>query len=116
MNKLVILPLLFCFFPLRAESHAAETQVRFPLVYGAMSGNTVPLWLAKEQGFFRKYGLDPQLIFIIGGRAAQAMLFGETNIGFIGATHVSNAVTSGGDRTMHLPLETKLDHFLYSHV
>src|SRR5262245_9374761 len=70
MKKLVILPLLVCFFGLRAEPHAAETQVRFPLVYGAMSGNTVPLWLAKEQGFFRKYGLDPQLIFIIAGRAA----------------------------------------------
>ena len=38
-----------------------------------MSGNSVPLWIAKEQGFFREYGLDPQLIFIIAGRAAQAM-------------------------------------------
>ena len=69
-----------------AALYAAETQVRFPLVYGAMSGNTVPLWIAKEQGFFRKYGLDPQLIFIIAGRAAQAMLSGEINIGIIGAT------------------------------
>jgi ABC-type nitrate/sulfonate/bicarbonate transport system substrate-binding protein len=115
MNKLVILALLFCFFVLSAESHTAETQVRFPLVYGAMSGNTVPLWLAKEQGFFRKYGLDPQLIFIIAGRAAQAMLSGEINIGIIGATHVTNAVTSGGDMTMLLGLETKLDYFLVSH-
>jgi NitT/TauT family transport system substrate-binding protein len=115
MKSLVVLPLLVCFFVLRAESHAAETQVRFPLVYGAMSGNTVPLWLAKEQGFFRKYGLDPQLIFIIAGRAAQAMLSGEINIVIIGATHVTNAVTSGADMTMLLGLETKLDYFLVSH-
>jgi ABC-type nitrate/sulfonate/bicarbonate transport system substrate-binding protein len=97
------------------KSDAAEAPARFPLVYGAMSGNTVPLWLAKEQGFFRKYGLDPQLIFIIAGRAAQAMLSGETSVGVIGATHVTNVVTSGGDMTMLLGLETKLDYFLVAH-
>ncbi len=94
------------------ELCAAEAPVRFPLVYGAMSGNSVPLWIAREQGFFRKYGLDPQLIFIIAGRAAQAMLAGEINVGVIGGTHVVNAVTSGGDMTMLLGLETKLDYFL----
>jgi NitT/TauT family transport system substrate-binding protein len=105
--------LLGCFFVAGiAELQAAESPVRFPLVYGAMSGNSVPLWIAKEQGFFRKYGLDPQLIFIIAGRAAQAMLSGEINVGVIGGTHVTNAVTSGGDMTMLLGLETKLDYFL----
>jgi large subunit ribosomal protein L24 len=40
------------------------------------------------------------------------MLSGEIDIGVIGATHVTNAVTSGGDMTMLLGLETKLDYFL----
>ena len=111
MKKRILLLLACIFVSLGSESHAAESPARFPLVYGAMSGNTVPLWLAKEQGFFRKYGLDPQLIFIIAGRAAQAMLSGEINIGVIGATHVTNAVTSGGDMTMLLGLETRLDYF-----
>src|SRR4030095_3140076 len=116
MKKLVLLLLLACFFVLRAvEPHAAEAPARFPLVYGAMSGNTVPLWIAKEQGFFGKYNLDPQLIFIIAGRAAQAMLAGEIKIGIIGATHVANVVTSGGDLTMLLGLETKLDGLLVVH-
>ena len=95
-----------------SEVCAAEAPARFPLVYGAMSGNSAPLWIAKEQGFFKKYGVDPQLIFIIAGRAAQAMLSGEINVGVIGGTHVANAVTSGGDMTMLLGLETKLDYFL----
>lgn len=116
MKNLVLLILHVCLFVFYiAESPTAETPARFPLVYGAMSGNTVPLWLAKEQGFFRKYGLDPQLIFIIAGRAAQTMLSGETNVGVIGATHVANVVTSGGDMTMLLGLETKLDYFLVTH-
>jgi len=95
-----------------AELQSAEAPARFPFVYGAMSGNSAPLWIAREQGFFRKYGLDPQLIFIIAGRAAQAMLSGDVDIGVIGATHVTNAVTSGGDMTMLLGLETKLDYYL----
>ena len=116
VKTLLFLLLLVCLVVSSvAASHAAESPARFPLVYGAMSGNTVPLWLAKEQGFFRKYGLDPQLIFIIAGRAAQAMLSGEINIGVIGATHVTNAVTSGGDMTMLLGLETRLDYFLVTH-
>ena len=76
MKKLGLI-LLFLFVSHRGTAPAAEGPVRFPFVYGAISGNTVPLWIAKEQGFFRKYNLEPQLIFIIAGRAAQAMLSGE---------------------------------------
>ena len=107
---------LLLFFVLNgAQAHSAEVPNRFPFVYGAISGSTVPLWIAKEQGFFGKYNLDPQLIFIIAGRAAQAMLSGEIKIGIIGATHVANVVTSGGDLTMLLGLETKLDGLLVVH-
>ena len=112
MNPLLLLLLVVLFVSPAAKLYPAEPPVRFLLVYGAMSGNSVPLWIAKEQGFFRKVGLDPQLIFIIAGRAAQAMLSGEINVGVIGGSHVTNAVTSGGDLTMLLGLETKLDYFL----
>ena len=114
MKNLGLLLILFIVLN-AAKSHAADAPVRFPFVYGNISGNTVPIWIAKEQGFFRKYNLDPQLIFIIAGRAAQAMLSGEIKIGIIGATHVANAVTSGGDLTMLLGLETKLDNLLVVH-
>lgn len=114
MKNLVLFLVLFILSH-GAKSHAAEALIRFPFVYGNISGNTVPIWIAKEQGFFRKYNLDPQLIFIIAGRAAQAMLSGEIKIGIIGATHVANAVTSGGDLTMLLGLETKLDNLLIVH-
>jgi ABC-type nitrate/sulfonate/bicarbonate transport system substrate-binding protein len=81
------------------------------IAYGAIGGNTVPLWIAKEQGIFTKYNLEPQLIFIIAGRAMQSMLAGEIQFGQLGATHVTNAVTAGGDMAMLLGLESKL-HFI----
>ena len=93
-------------------AHAAEAPLKFLLAYGAIGGNAVPLWIAKEQGIFRKYNLEPQLIYIIAGRAMQSMLAGDIQFGLLGATHVTNAVTAGGDMTMLLGMEDKLNYFL----
>ena len=80
------------------------------IAHGAISNNTAPLWIAKEQGIFRKYGIDAELVFIIAGRAMQAMLAGQVPVGLVGGTHVVNANTGGGDFTMILGLENRLDY------
>jgi len=80
------------------------------LAHGAISSNVAPLWIAKEQGLFRKYGLDVDLVFIIAGRATQAMLAGQVPVGLVGATHVTNAVTGGGDLVMIVGLQNSLDY------
>jgi ABC-type nitrate/sulfonate/bicarbonate transport system substrate-binding protein len=87
---------------------AADTKVL--IAHGAISNNVEPLWIAKEQGIFRKYGIDAELIFIIAGRAMQAMLAGQVPVGFVGGTHVVNANTGGGDFAMILGLENRLDY------
>jgi len=97
---------------LAATVHAAESPTKFMFAYGAIGGNAMPLWIAKEQGIFRKYNLDPQLIYIIAGRAMQSMLAGDIQFGLLGATHVTNAVSAGGDMTMLLGMEEKLNYFL----
>lgn len=91
---------------------AAESPVKFMFAYGAIGGNAMPLWIAKEQGIFRKYGLEPQLIYIIAGRAMQSMIAGDIQFGLLGASHVTNAVSAGGDMTMLLGMEDKLNYFL----
>ena len=93
-------------------SSAAEAPVKFLLAHGSIGGSTVPLWVARDRGIFRKYNLEPQLIYIIAGRAVQSMLAGDLNFGLIGATHVTNAVTGGGDMTMLLGLENRLQFIL----
>lgn len=103
------LQLLFIGEPVQTIE-AASAPVKLLFAYGAISNNVSPLWVAKDQGMFRKYGIDPDLVFIIAGRAAQAMLAGQVSMGLIGATHVTNAVTAGGDLTMILGLENTLDY------
>ncbi len=80
------------------------------IAHGAISNNVEPLWIAKEQGIFRKYGIEAELVFIIAGRAMQAMLAGQVPVGLVGGTHVVNANTGGGDFTMVLGLENRLDY------
>src|SRR5574341_1661934 len=50
------------------------------------------------------------MVFIIAGRAMQAMLAGQVPVGLVGGTHVVNANTGGGDFTMILGLENRLDY------
>lgn len=96
--------------PLVSPIHGAEPATKVLIAYGAISNNVAPLWIAKEQDLFRKYGLDVDLVFIIAGRAAQAMLAGQVPVGLIGATHVTNAVTAGADLVMILGLQNRLDY------
>jgi ABC-type nitrate/sulfonate/bicarbonate transport system substrate-binding protein len=88
----------------------AAESTKLLIAHGAISSNVAPLWLAKEQGIFRKYGIDADLVFIIAGRATQAMLAGQVPVGLVGATHVTNTVTGGGDLVMVLGLQNTLDY------
>jgi NitT/TauT family transport system substrate-binding protein len=93
----------------QSGSFAAE-PTKLLIAHGAISNNVAPLWIAKEQGIFRKYGIDAELVFIIAGRAMQAMLAGQVPVGTVGATHVVNANTGGGDFTMILGMQNTLDY------
>jgi ABC-type nitrate/sulfonate/bicarbonate transport system substrate-binding protein len=109
---LAILYVHFFALCLSSLGWAAEPLTKLLFAYGATSNNATPLWVAKDHGLFRKHGLDADLVFIIAGRAAQAMLAGQVRVGLIGATHVTNVVTAGGDLTMILGLQNRLD-FLF---
>src|SRR5690242_6456509 len=57
---------------------AAEKLV---VVNSALNMLTVPLWVAKENGYFHKHGLDVDTIYTPSGTMGmQAMLAGETKI------------------------------------
>jgi NitT/TauT family transport system substrate-binding protein len=94
---------------LYSHAHAAQSMTKLFVAYGSVSSNAAPLWIAQEQGFFNKYGMDAEPVFIIGGRAIQAMVAGQVEVGFIGPVHVTNAVTAGGDLAMILGLRNKLN-------
>src|SRR6266498_1348712 len=106
----LVIVLLGYFFASQSTSFAAE-PTKLLIAHGAISNNVEPLWIAKEQGIYRKYGIDDaELVFIIAGRAMQAMLAGQVPVGTVGATHVVNANTGGGDFRMILGMQNTLDY------
>jgi len=66
---------------------AAESQElkRIKIGYPAIASNQIHIWVAKEAGLFRRYGLDADLIFFRGGQlATQALAAGDPPIVNIG--------------------------------
>jgi NitT/TauT family transport system substrate-binding protein len=76
---------------------AAEKLPNAPLekitiAYSSISGHMAPLWITHDRGFFRKYGLDVQLVFIESGSTAVKSLVSK-DVGFAqmaGAAVVQN--------------------------
>lgn len=63
----------------------AQELKKIKIGYPAISYNQIHIWVAKEAGLFKKYGLDVEIIFFRGGQlAAQALVAGDPPIVNIG--------------------------------
>jgi NitT/TauT family transport system substrate-binding protein len=83
--------------PTAAPTATPAPLVRITASYSERVGNYLPLWLAFEQGIFRKHGLDVDLQLITGANGMSALLSGQVQIAQIGASEVVSAVASGSD-------------------
>ena len=64
--------------------------------YTAHVVSMAPMWIANENGFFKKHGVDVRLVFIGSGPlGTTAILAGEVDIGIIGGFAPIRAVLSG---------------------
>lgn len=64
--------------------------------YTAPVVSMAPMWIAKEAGFFKKNGLDVNLVFIASGPVGTAaVLGGETDVGIIGGFAPLRAMVGG---------------------
>jgi NitT/TauT family transport system substrate-binding protein len=65
-----------------AEKSSDPPLERIRIVYAGLSGNQAPGWAAYEGGFFRKHGLEVELVHVVGGApAVQALLSREVQFG-----------------------------------
>jgi len=69
----------------------AQPLQKIRIGYPSSSSRQAQLWLAKDEGLFRKYGLDVELIFLRGGQVAiQALTGGDPPIVTIGNVIIAN--------------------------
>ena len=89
---------VFCLVAYTNVAEGASTGRTLVLAYAAMNARVAPLWVARERGFFAKYGVSADTIFVRGAPTlVAAMAANEIDVGYTGGTAVVGAVANGAD-------------------
>ena len=90
----------------------AQNLKKIRIGYPSLSFRQSHLWVGKEEGLFKKYGLDVEPIFLRGGQLAiQALAGGDPPIVSIGA--VVQANLQGFNLVLIASVETMYDQILF---
>ena len=80
------------------SAFSAAAPAKYVVGYATFTARIVPLWLAQEQGFFAKYGIEVDPVFIRGAPTLVAGLAaGSIHIGRTGGSAMLAAVAAGHD-------------------
>lgn len=92
--KLKVVPLVLALFFAAAPGAAQSLKVPF----AALSPTYAPLWIADDAGFFKKHGLDVQLIYISAGSVIiPAILSGQVEIANMSSAPALTAWSRGAE-------------------
>jgi len=98
VNLLALAFFIVAFLGHGPDSQAASSPTKIVIAHAAMNARVLPLWTAKEQGFFLKYGVPFEAIFIRQAPTLVAALAsGDIQIGYTGGTAVLGAASGGVD-------------------
>jgi ABC-type nitrate/sulfonate/bicarbonate transport system substrate-binding protein len=91
--------LVACFIVCKPVLAAQSGQLaNVTIAYTSISPQYAPFWIAKEAGFFRKNGVNAQLVYMRGGViATQALISNDVNFINAGGGGVVDAVLGGAD-------------------
>jgi ABC-type nitrate/sulfonate/bicarbonate transport system substrate-binding protein len=94
-------------------SAPAQELKRIRIGYPSLSFRQSNVWVAKEEGLFKKYGLEVEPIFLRGGQlATQALAGGDPPIVNIGT--VVQANLTGFNLVLIAAVETKYDQIVFT--
>ena len=97
-----------------AESAPERPLEKVTIAYSSLSGNMAPLWITHERGFFRKYGLDVQLVFIESGTTTvQSLISKDVYIAQMAGAAVVQSRLRGADVVMIAGVINTLNFKLY---
>src|SRR5882672_12599890 len=66
--------------------------------YPGLTGESAPLWIARESGILKEYGIDAKLVYMEGGRLSiQSLLSGTTQFMTGDAVSALSAIAGGAD-------------------
>jgi ABC-type nitrate/sulfonate/bicarbonate transport system substrate-binding protein len=93
-SKLKILSIIICSFSAVFSAGAQTLKVPF----AALSPTYAPLWIADQAGFFKKHGLDVQVVYISAGSVIiPAILSGQVDIANMSSAPALTAWSRGAE-------------------
>ena len=98
---------------------AAERETERPpekviFAYSSLSANMAPLWITHERGFFRKYGVEAQLVFIeSGSTTVQSLTSKDVSFAQMAGAGVIQSRLRGSDVVMIAGVINTLTFKLY---
>ncbi len=96
-------------FAMQAQSAQASQKVR--IGYSTMSATTAPLWVAQDEGFLAKNGIDSELIFIPGPPIVIASLNrGDVTLAMVGGSTVLAGAAGGIDLKIIAAILNRVPH------
>ena len=115
LSPLIILIILSVVFASLARIASAAEGTRFLVSYGGTAGYQLPLWVNKEFGFSKKYGVDLEIILIQAGSPnIQALLGGSLQLTQTAASSSVIGAARGAPVVIIATLENKLPMQLIS--
>ena len=91
----------------------ASAAPKIVISFAGMNPRQTPLWIAQEQGFFAKHGVDTDVVFIrTGPIQVAAVSSGATQIAYAGAASILGAAGSGTDLRVIASFTNKLTYAL----
>jgi ABC-type nitrate/sulfonate/bicarbonate transport system substrate-binding protein len=97
----------------RPESQAALVQNRVVISHSGMNARYAHLWMAQERGFFAKYGMDTDVIFVRTGPIQVASVAsGDVQIGYAPGVTVLGAAAEGARLKIIAGFNNRITHDL----
>ena len=97
--SIILAVTLSAFVLLCGSLYDTASSTKIIIGHAAVNSRVVPLWMAQEQGFFARNGLDAEIVFIrTGPILISALTAGRINVGYAaGEALVLAAAASGAD-------------------
>jgi NitT/TauT family transport system substrate-binding protein len=110
--SIILAVTLSVFVLLCGSLKATASSTKIIIGHAAVNSRVVPLWIAQEQGFFAKNGLDAEVVFIrTGPILISALTAGRINIGYAaGEALVLAAAASGADVRLIAAFTSRFNH------
>src|SRR4051794_11475934 len=98
-----------------AASSAPPPRVSMRLGLNAVSASIAPIWLARDEGIFERYGFDVELITLqSSSQVAKVMASGEIPVAVSAAAGVVDAALAGDDQVLLSGFQNTMNFWVYA--